>query len=471
MATNERFSGIPQVERLLSDPEVEAYLPLVSRPLALRAVTTALAGERRRAAADPSYLPTERSCRAAALAALEALDMRRVRPLMNGTGIALNTNLGRSPLSATAWEAARAANVGYASVEYDLAAGKRGTRGGLCAELASALAGAEAALVVNNNAAGVLLALAALSKDRETIVARGEQVQIGGGFRVPEILELAGARFKEVGTTNVVTQDDYRSAVGPETACALIVHTANFAIRGFASKPSVVAVVDAMGGLPVIVDQGSGCSLERMPGESSARSYLAAGCDLVCFSADKLLGGPQAGIIAGKAVFIARLAAHPLYRVFRPGKTIYALLERVLVERLNGEPSAAYAALSYPVDELKRFARKIKSRLPKGCSTLVDTQAASGGGSGPDEAFESVGLRVEPSSTAQALQTALRQGPDPLVAMVRDGAVVIDMATLIREDPQRVADAVNQALARSASLRARAERFAAESAEPGLDGS
>lgn len=464
MDISERVSGIPQVERLLADDEIRAFFPLVSRPLAVRTVTAALAAERARALSDPAYRADPTVCRAAALSALGALDRRRLRAVMNGTGVVLNTNLGRSPLSAEAWDDARAANVGYTAVEYELAAGRRGRRGGLCGELAATLAGAEAALVVNNNAAGVLLALTAVAKGLDVIVARGEQVQIGGGFRVPDVLELAGARFVEVGTTNIVETDDYRRAVGPDTACALIVHTANFALRGFCSKPGPADIVAAMpDGLPVIVDQGSGCAFDGLPGETRIRSYVDAGCALVCFSADKLLGGPQAGVVVGRADLIALLAKHPLYRAFRPGKTVLSLLERVLVARLNGEAGPAQAALAYPVEELKKLARRIRGKLPKGCAVVVDTKAAAGGGSGPDEVFDSVGLSIAPPSTPGALLAALRKAPTPLVGIVRDERVVVDMITLVGEDPAAVAETLLWGLERSASLRARVDRLSAAS--------
>lgn len=460
MNINERLSGIPQVERLLADPEIEAHFSLVSRALATKAVTNALAAERERALSDESYVADEKVCRAAALSALKVLERKRQRKVLNGTGIVLSTNLGRAPVSASAWEAARDAVTGYAPVELDLETGKRGRRGALCHELAATLAGAEAALVVNNNAAAVLLALSVLGHGKEVIVARGEQVQIGGGFRVPDILELAGARFVEVGTTNVVDAADYRDACSPETACALVVHTSNFAIRGFTSKPTPAELVAALpASVPVIADQGSGCTTERIPGETPVRAYLEAGCALVCFSGDKLLGGPQSGIIAGKADLVARLARHPLYRAFRPGKAIYALLERVLVERLNGEEGPAGAVMALQLEDLKKLARKIRGKLPKGMATVIDTKAAAGGGSGPDEVFDSVGLELEPPSSASALQAALRRAPVPLLALARDGKIIVDMATLLHEDANLVAETLCWGLDHSASLRVKAERI------------
>ncbi len=463
MNKSDKFSGIPQVDKLLNDPELAWFFPLISRALSMKIITSVLDKIRKKAAAEEEFYPNEDSCKAAILVELELNNKKRIRNVLNATGIALNTNLGRSPISESAWNNAKAANTSYAAIEYDLLSGQRGSRGGLCSELAALLCGAEAALIVNNNAAGVLLALTALAKDREVIIARGEQVQIGGGFRVPDILELAGAIFVEVGTTNIVSADDYRKAVSAETACALLVHSSNFAIRGFVSKPSAVEIVDAMSGLPVIVDQGSGSTIERIPGELSARSFLAAGCDLVCFSGDKLLGGPQAGIIAGKAVFISRLAAHPLYRAIRPGKTVYSILEQSLIERLNGEASPAFRVLSRPLDELKKFGRKVRAKLPKDCSELIETRAASGGGSSPDEFFDSWGLKLNCASSAKSLQKNLRHGPTPLIAMIRNDALILDLATLANEDPQLIADSIIYAMEKSNSLKYKAEQMTSSS--------
>ncbi len=465
MDTNERFASIPQVDRLLQLPAVREYFPLVSRALAVKAVSAALASERAKARKDESYRPDAESCAKAALRTLARLARRRHQRVLNGTGIVLHTNLGRSPIPGEAWDGARDACTGYAPVELRLEDGTRGGRGGLVHELAAELAGAEAALAVNNNAAAVLLALTALASGREVIVARGEQVQIGGGFRVPDILELAGARFREVGTTNIVEAGDYARAVGPDTACVLIVHTSNFALRGFARKPrpqEIVAAVPA--GIPVIVDQGSGCHSEDLPGETPVRSFVEAGCALVCFSGDKLLGGPQAGIIAGRADLVAALAGHPLYRAFRPGKATYALLERVLVRRLDGGDGPAGAALVRPADELRKLARRIRARLPKDSAELVDSQAACGGGTGPDENFPSTALDLSSDAGAETILALLRRAPTPLVAIIRDGRVRVDMAALTGEDPAVVAGSISWALEQGASLLRSAARAAARSA-------
>jgi L-seryl-tRNA(Ser) seleniumtransferase len=459
---NKRLSNIPQVEKLLSDPDIDAFIPLISRPLTVRTVSTALDAERRHALSDPDYAPDAHRCRTAALKALERMDRQRLKRVLNGTGVLLHTNLGRSPIDPDAWDGAREANIAYSPVEINLDDGKRGSRGGLVPVLAATLAGSEAALVVNNNAAAVLLALTVLAKGKEVLIARGEQVQIGGGFRIPEILELAGARFVEIGTTNIVDARDYRHGASQDSACALLVHTSNFAIRGFSRRPSAADVVAALpSSVPVIVDQGSGCTEADLPGETQIRAFLEAGCALVCFSADKLLGGPQAGIIAGRADLVHAIAAHPLYRAFRPGKSIYALLERILVARLNGLASPAARARTRELDELKKFARKVRNKCPKGSASLVESMAASGGGTGPDETFLSAALELSAPVRPEVLLTALRRSPVPLMAIIRDGKVQVDMAAMADEDPSAVGASITWAIERCTSLREAAGRASA----------
>ncbi len=450
------------MEKLLSDPDIEAFMPLISRPLTVRAVASSLDSERRRALADPAYVPDTARCRTSAIRALERMDRQRQKRVLNGTGIVLHTNLGRSPIDAEAWDEAREANIAYTPVEINLDDGKRGGRGGLVPLLAATLAGSEAALIVNNNAAAVLLTLTVIAKGKEVLIARGEQVQIGGGFRIPEILELAGACFVEIGTTNIVDARDYGLRAGPDSACALLVHTSNFAIRGFSRRPAPAEVVAALpASIPVIVDQGSGCIGDDIPGETRIKTYLDAGCALVCFSADKLLGGPQAGIIAGRADLVGAIAAHPLYRTFRPGKTVLAILERVLVARLNGLSGPAALARAREHDELKKFARKIRNKCPKGSASLVESVAASGGGTGPDETFSSAALELSAPVKPEVLLTALRRAPTPLVAIIRDGKVQVDMAALADEDPSAVGATITWAIERCTSLREAAGRASA----------
>lgn len=462
METSDRRALLPQAERLLSHSEVQSYFPRLSRPLAAKAVSRALDGLRSSLESDPGRVLEEGDALRAALRELDELDRRRLRRTLNGTGVVLHTNLGRSPVDARAWAEAGEANTGYTNLEYDLAEGKRGRRGGLVPDLLCELSGAPAAVVVNNNAAAVLLALSEIARGREVLVSRGEAVQIGGGFRVPDILAMSGAKLREVGTTNVTTAGDYFSAVGPDTAAVLSVHAANFALRGFVRRPDLRELAAGLpAGVPLIVDQGSGCTTERVPGEQPVRRYLKAGAGLVCFSCDKIAGGPQAGAIVGDAELVARIARNPLMRAFRPGKTVLSLLERALVARLG--TGSGEEALSSPgssvtrallrsskagIDDLKALARKIARRLPKEAVEVAESRAALGGGSSPDETVPSYAIFVAPPRGADSLLAALRAGRTPLVARAEDGRVVVDVLTLADEDDALVSALIAEALER-----------------------
>ncbi len=447
--------------RLLERPEIARFFPILSRPLVARAVRAEVDYARARAAAprpegsavpegpDAASILAEEALASAVAARLAALARRRTRRVLNGTGVLLHANLGRSPVGAAEWEAAMPANAGYSNLELDLASGERGRRGYLAAELAALLAGAESAILLNNNAGAVLLALRALASGREVIVSRGEQVQIGGGFRIPDILALSGARLVEVGTTNVTTVRDYLAAVGPATACVLTVHPSNFAMRGFASRPSTSELAAALPpGLPLVHDQGSGCLGEGIPGEVPFARALRDGAALVCFSGDKLLGGPQSGIAAGRAAIVSAMGTDPLARALRPGKTVISLLEERLVRALNGEPGAA--ALP-DAGELEGLGQSIRRRLPKGSSRLVPSSATTGGGSSPDESFPSLALEPDPelvegSGGAERVAARLRGGEPPLVPAIRDGRLLVDLAALRGEDPGLVARLLREAL-------------------------
>ncbi len=294
------YASIPQVSRLLEEDQIQQWFPLLSRALTAETVASALQELRHRVKETGSPVSWEETLQTVNRACWET-HRKRIQRVLNGTGVILHTNMGRSPLFPEAWDAVRELNTRYSNLELELQTGKRGIRSGIIPDLLRILTGAEAAVVVNNNAAGVLLTLTALAKDREVIVSRGQQIQIGGGFRIPEILALSGARLVEVGTTNITTLSDYLSAITERTALILVVHTSNFRIRGFTSHPSVKELASQLPPtVGLVVDQGSGVTLERIPGETPIQTYLKEGAHLVCCSADKVLGGPQAGIVLGK---------------------------------------------------------------------------------------------------------------------------------------------------------------------------
>lgn len=444
---------LPAVGRLLARQEIAAFVPLLSRPLVTRALRETVAelregmrsGEPR---VEAKALVEEEASRAA-VRRLETLARRRIRPVLNGTGVILHTNLGRSPLDAEIWDAAKAANSGYCNIEMDLESGERGRRGGLAPMLAAELAGMESAIILNNNAGAVLLALRAIAAGREVIVSRGEQVQIGGGFRIPEILALSGARLVEVGTTNVTTVDDYLAALTTETACVLLVHGSNFVIRGFASKPRFAELSAALPPeLPIVVDQGSGCWKEGIEGETPLSRYAQEGAALVCFSGDKLLGGPQAGIAAGRKSIVEAMGRDPLARALRPGKTVQSLLEERLVRLLNGDAGRPERP---ELSRLEAFGKAVSRSLPRGSFALVPSRATTGGGSAPDESFESLALVASETLAAAvggavAIAARLRAGDPPLVAITREGRLSIDLACLWLEDAGTVAGVLRAAL-------------------------
>jgi L-seryl-tRNA(Ser) seleniumtransferase len=440
---NELYRGIPQVEKLLEDPNVSRWFPVLSRPLAARAVSEALDAVRA-GIRDSGIRPEEAEVLAAVDAACARTAARRLRRVVNATGIILHTNLGRAPLPRSVWESAAAVNTGYSTLEMDIATGRRGRRGGIVPDLLRVLTGCEDALVVNNNAAAVLLGLSALAAGREVVVSRGEQVQIGGGFRIPEILALSGARMVEVGTTNITTAEDYASAFGPDTAMVLVVHPSNFRIRGFTETPATAALSRILPtGMVLAVDQGSGTTTEDIRGEEKVRAHLSQGAHLVFFSGDKVLGGPQAGIAAGRADLVRRMAAHPLARALRPGKAVYSLLEELLVERLDGS-AAGYAGriLALTRDELRQLGRRILRRLPAGTARLVASELSTGGGSSPDESVPSLAIEIVTERDPRAVLDELRGLPVPVIGTIANGRVRLALATMHGEDERGIAAAI-----------------------------
>jgi len=440
---NDLYRGIPQVEKLLEDPRLARWCATLSRPLAARIVSEALTAVRA-GIRDSGTRPDEAGIVAAVEAACARTAARRLRRVINATGIILHTNLGRAPLPRAAWESAAAVHTGYSTLEMDITTGRRGRRGGIVPDLLRVLTGCEDALVVNNNAAAVLLGLSALAAGREVIVSRGEQVQIGGGFRIPDILALSGARMVAVGTTNITTVEDFARALGPDTAMVLSVHPSNFRIRGFTESPGTAALARALPAEVVLaVDQGSGTTTEDIRGEQMVRAHLAQGAHLVFFSGDKVLGGPQAGIAAGRADLVKKLGSHPLARALRPGKAVYSLLEELLVARLNGiAPGHAERILSLDRDELAKMGRRILRRLPPGTARLVPSQLSTGGGSSPDESVPSLSLELTAAHDPQAVLEGLRGLPIPIIGTIADGRVRLALATMHGEDERAIAEAV-----------------------------
>jgi L-seryl-tRNA(Ser) seleniumtransferase len=414
-------------------PSVDELARAVDDPLAVDAARAVLARARQEVAEGGAPHDLVDRLRAE-LVATRAPSLRRV---LNATGVIVHTNLGRAPLAPEALARVDEAARGYSNLELDLAGGTRGSRQDHVAALLRRLTGAEAALVVNNNAASVLLALAALAEGREVVVSRGELVEIGDGFRIPDVLVRSGARLVEVGTTNRTRAEDYERAIGPETALLLRVHQSNFRVVGFTELPqlSEVAAIASRHGLPLVDDLGSGV-LAEIPGEPSAKESLRAGADLVCFSGDKLLGGPQAGIAVGRAALVERLRRHPLQRALRADKLTLAALEGTL--HLHLEAPSRIPVLRM-LDEDAAAVRARAERLAGLVGGAVEeTVARVGGGALPLAELPSFACAVE-----EELAAPLRIGTPPVVGIVRDGRLLLDCRTLADEEIDEVAAAVS----------------------------
>ena len=371
----------------------------------------------------------------------------RLRRVLNATGIVVHTNLGRAPLAEGALARVVEVGRGYSNLEYDLVRGERGSRQGHVGAVLRRLTGAEAALVVNNNAAAVLLALAALAEGREVVVSRGELIEIGDGFRIPDVLARSGARLVEIGTTNRTRAADYERAIGPETAVVLRVHQSNFRVVGFEERPRLeeVAEVAQRHGLPLVDDLGSGhvsAGNRLLLGqeEPTARESLAAGADLVCFSGDKLLGGPQAGIVLGRTDLVERLRRHPLQRALRIDKLSLAALEGTLLLHLEApERIPVLRTLAQDTSVVRDRAERLAAATG---GEVEETVGRVGGGALPLAELPSFACALE-----ESLAEPLRAGEPPVVGVVRDGRLLLDCLTLTDAEADEAAAAVRAARA------------------------
>ena len=440
--------ALPSVDAVLR----AAHPSAVERDRFTRAARDVLARARAaRASGDAATFAAETR---AALAERERLTLRSV---INATGVVLQTNLGRAPLSPRAL-AAIAAAAGAVSVEYDLVAGKRGERHGHAARLLTDLASAEDAVVVNNNAAAVLLALAALASRKEVIVARGELVEIGGGFRIPDVLRRSGAKLVEVGTTNRTYARDYAGAINERTGAILRVHASNFKITGFVARAEgrELAALAREHNIAFIHDLGSGTLLDTsrfgLGKELSVSEAVREGADVVTFSGDKLLGGPQAGIAVGRAERIAALRAHPLMRALRPDKLTIAALLATLETYRDGAAETelpVWRMIAAPPRALAARARSLAAELDAAGipSEVIEVRSTVGGGSLPEETQPSFAVAIVGASPTR-VATALRSADPPVIARIVDERVALDLRSVLPEDDEVLARAVTGALAK-----------------------
>ena len=455
---------IPSIDRLRQRPSVGDLESRYGRDETLGALRDEAAALRAALAGSRSEVrdaeEAAQRIEAAATARLGATLAPSLTAVINATGVIVHTNLGRAPLAPAAIARIEEVARGYSNLEYDLAAGRRGSRAVHASALIERLTGAEGAVVVNNNAAAVLLVLAALAAGREVIISRGELVEIGGGFRIPDVLRQSGATLREVGTTNRTRIADYAAAISDRTAVILRVHPSNFRIEGFTERPELreVAALGARFDVPVVEDLGSGllAATPGTAGEPTVRASLEAGVDACTFSGDKLIGGPQAGIVAGRRAVIDRLRSHPLMRALRVDKLAYAALEATLLEHAAGRAADTVPVarmIATPVADLEARADILRTRLaalPGLAVSVQATEAAIGGGSTPGVTLPSRAVAVESGGQSAAdLATALRDGRPALVARVAEGRVLLDLRTV---DPA-LDDALADAVARVASAR------------------
>lgn len=453
---------IPSVDRLLLSGALRPLLERVGRARlreALQAVQAEVRASLAAGEAVPDGIADAAWYAGRAEALLEVWGRPSLRPVINATGVVLHTNLGRAPLADAAIEAMVRVAEGYSNLEYDVEAGTRGSRHEHCVDLLRELTGAEAALVVNNNAAALVLALNTLAEGREAVVSRGELVEIGGSFRVPEIMARSGARMREVGATNRTHRADYEAALTDETAAILKVHRSNFRIVGFTAEVSLaeLATLGRTHGVPVVNDLGSGLLLDLesigLPHEPTASDALRDGADVVTMSGDKLLGGPQAGIILGRAEWIARMRKNPLCRAFRVDKLTLAALEATLA--LYRDPELAIREvpvlrmLALGAEELEQRARLWVDRLREAGVSAEAVPGAStvGGGAYPGVELPTTLVALNAAMrSAREVEAALRQGEPAVVARIVDGRVVLDPRTVFEEEEaallERVVDAV-----------------------------
>jgi len=436
---------LPAVDRLMAAPRVDALVRVYGRDAVAVQARRVLDEARRRLAESPADEGIAEGLEerlAAALAARLGAPPRRV---LNATGIFLHTNLGRAPLPREVAEELPSRLSAACDLEIDLASGRRGERLERLEALVAELTGAEAALAVNNNAAALVLALATLAVGREVVVSRGELVEIGGSFRIPEILAAAGARLVEVGSTNRTHLADYERALGADTALVLKVDTSNYRVRGFVSAVGAAELARLAGraGVPLLVDEGAGLlrrsERPQLADHASFQELLAGGADLVTGSGDKLLGGPQAGLVAGGRTLVERLRRHPLYRALRVDRTTACALDAVLRRHLRGE--------ALPIDRLWISASDHRPRLERAAQAtgaeIVPADAFVGGGAAPDEPIPGEALALPGDDD---LARRLRVGPTPVVGYLREGRLLLDLRTVDPVDDEALVAAVRAAL-------------------------
>jgi L-seryl-tRNA(Ser) seleniumtransferase len=447
------LSALPSVEQILQSAPAIELIAAYGRPLTLAAIRGVLEDIRQQAATGgAAALPGQADLLERVRGRLEAAVQPTLLPVINASGVILHTNLGRAPLSGASLQAMETVSRAYSNLEYDLEKGKRGSRLTHAEAVLKELTGVEAALVVNNNASALLLALSALARRRRVVIARSQLVEIGGGFRVPEVMKQSGARLLEVGTTNKVRLSDYEEALAEPVALVMRAHRSNFKIIGFTEEPDLKDIVAAAHAhnLPVIDDLGSGALLETerfgLGHEPTVQESLAAGVDLVCFSGDKLLGGPQAGIIIGRKSLVDKLKKHPLARAIRADKTCLAGLTATLLHYLKDEAEREipiWRMIALDQQQIKLRAQAWADELGQG--QVVPGESTVGGGSLPEEVLPTSLLALYVAHTDRFLGK-LRQGQPPVIARTENDRILFDPRTVLPGQERALLAAIRKAL-------------------------
>ncbi len=440
------FRQIPSVDRVLQDESLDKWQGAEIATEAVRYVLTEL---RKQIREGQTSLPPVEEIAKKALSEMQRQYPQQLKKVLNGTGIVIHTNLGRSPLGKDAIEAMNTAAQGYSTLEYDLEKGRRGSRHDLVRHLLCRLTGAEDALVANNNAAALLLALTTLSKRKEVLVSRGELVEIGGSFRIPDVCKAGGAKLHEVGTTNRTRITDYRNAISLKTGVLLRVHTSNYRISGFTESVALEELVHLGDefGLPVVDDLGSGAFIDPssctpLGSEPEVSTSVQAGMSVVTFSGDKLLGGPQAGIAVGRAKYIEKMRKNPLMRAVRPDKLTFAALDATLrayfIPNRIEESVPIWRMLKTPVSKMETWGKEVIERIEdtaksgKLAVTISPSDSYSGGGSLPTEKLESRAICFSGTQRKlKQLQISLRFGNPPVIGYIKEGCLYLDIRTLM----------------------------------------
>lgn len=437
---NLNLRGLPSVEKILNLEQIKDLVQRYSHSTTAESIRSTISSFREKMKKG-AKIPTLEKILENIQEKLKSEEIDSIKPLINATGVVLHTNLGRAPLDKETAQYVCDIIQNYNNLEYDLAQGKRSKRGIFLEKLLTGLSSAQRALVVNNNASAVFLILAVLAKGKEVIVSRGELVEIGGGFRLPEILKESGAILKEIGTTNKTSLSDYKKSINKNTALILKVHKSNFTMSGFVEEVSLKSLLELgrKNRLPVVEDLGSGTFLLTedfgLGHEPTAKEILSTGADLVCFSGDKLLGGPQAGIILGKKRYIDILEEHPLYRALRVDKIMISALENVILTYLKEKAKQKipiWKMMNAPLTELKKRGEKIKAKLktPGIDVSIEENRSPVGGGSLPQQTLPTIVLSVKTPISSQSQAKKFRESSPPVIGRIEKDKFLLDLRTV-----------------------------------------